>query len=176
MRVSPVEGVSVAVIPCSKEKAWDAERPGGAARGPQPARLAYRSALFAAALAWAQASAERVLIFSALHGLVDQDALIPGPYDVTFSRPNDPVIQVDAVRDQARTLGLFAEPRPVLLCALPDDYASRLSAALAMPGERLGNLLHGVPLTDLDAMTAICLDARVVAESGRFAGTRPAMG
>lgn len=173
MRVEPPLRARFAIIPCSKEKAWDADRPGGAAIGPQPARLAYRSPLFAAALAWAGAHAERVVIFSALHGLVEQDAEIPGAYDVTFSRPDDPVISSERVRAQAEALGLAADAS--LVCALPDDYAERLADALAVPPASLANLLRGVPLPDLDAMTAICLQA-ARGNSVRFAGTPAALG
>lgn len=142
-----------AVIPCSKEKAWD--EPGVV--GPRPARLAYRSPLFAAALAWAERRAERVVIFSALHGLLAADDIVPGPYDVTFSRPDDPVVSRERVAEQAVALGIAglgadaALPR-VLPCALPDDYAARLRDALGEGGPRLDNALAQIPLHDLEAM------------------------
>jgi len=169
-----MDRVDVAIIPCSKEKAWDAGAVPGPAIGPQPARLAYRSPLFAAALAWARDAGERVLIFSALHGLVDQDAPIPGPYDVTFSRPDDPVVAPEVVRAQARALGLL--DGATLRCALPDDYAARLAAALAIPDHALDNMLRGVPLTDLATMTERCLAVRAGGKSERFAGPPLALG
>ncbi len=151
-----------AVIPCSKEKAWDL--PGEI--GPRPARAAYRSPLFLAALDWADAHAEQVLIFSALHGLLRADVdVVPGPYDVTFSRPDDPVVSPERVSEQATALGLANLPQ--LLVALPDDYAARLADALGDDGPPLANLLEGVPLHDLDAMRVRCASAKFDAISAR---------
>ncbi|MCB9739228.1 MAG: hypothetical protein H6747_08165 [Deltaproteobacteria bacterium] len=152
-----------AVIPCSKEKAWDA--PGVV--GPRPARLAYRSPLFAAALAWAERRAERVLIFSALHGLLAADDVVPGPYDVTFSRPDDPVVSREHVAAQAVALGIAAlGPDAAVLCALPDDYAARLADALGEGGPRLDNALAEIPLHHLAAMRERLLAAKFDAIAG----------
>lgn len=138
--------VPFAVIPCSREKAWDDPR----VVGPQPARRAYCSPLFVAALAFAERRAERVIILSALHGLLEAGALVPGPYDVTFSRAGDPVVGDATLAAQAHELGL--DGVDTLLCALPDDYAERLLAAIGAAAPRLDNRLAGIPLDDLEAM------------------------
>jgi hypothetical protein len=155
-----------AVIPCAREKAWD----DGTTRGPVAARDAYRGPLFAAALAWAEARADQVLILSALHGLLPAEAPVPGPYDVTFSRAGDPCVSEATLAAQARALGLAGCQRP-LPCALPDDYAARLASALGPAAPPLDNLLAGLALDDLEAMRRRVGAARAGAR-GAAAGAR----
>ncbi len=151
---------AIAIIPCSREKAWDDV----AITGPQPARLAYRSPLFMAALRWADAVAERTLILSALHGLVDADDLIAERYDVTFSRPGDPVVSTQTLYRQARDFGLFAHEN--VICALPDDYVERLTVAFAGTRTRCTNVLAGIDLADLAAMRHAVEIALAAAQKG----------
>ena len=160
-----------AIIPCSLEKAWD--RPG--VQGPLPARLAYRSPLFVAAQRLAAARAAQTLILSALHGLMDDEQSVPGPYDVTFTRPTDPVVQAATLRRQAEALGLL-RPGATALHILPDDYAARLVEAIGPAALASPNLLRGVALADLETMHQRCLAALSTAAkvARRAVSPRPA--
>ncbi|MCO4761687.1 MAG: hypothetical protein KC502_09300 [Myxococcales bacterium] len=138
-------GKVVAIVPCSREKAWHTAPD----LGPLPARLAYTSPLHHAAVAYAQHHADEWLVLSALHGLLRPDDEVPGDYDVTFSREDDPVISPQRLSEQARDLGLQAADQIVILC--PDDYADRLATAMGQPANR--RPLAGIALDRLDLMT-----------------------
>jgi hypothetical protein len=138
-------GCTVIVLPCSKEKRWHEEPHHGAL----PASRAYISSLHLEAQRLARASGLDWVVLSALHGLLRPYDLVPGDYDVTFSRPADPVIGSVALAEQAQALGISAASRVVSLC--PDDYTDRLRAAL---GTTLVEApLAGIPLHELAAMT-----------------------
>ncbi len=154
MALSREDRFDFAIIPCSLEKAWDL--PG--VHGPRAARLAYRSPLFVAAQRLAAARAEQTLILSALHGLMADEHLVPGPYDVTFSRPEDPVVQPATLRRQAEALGLL-RPSARALYVLPDDYAARFVEAIGEGAASSPNLLRGIALADLAAMRQCCIEA-----------------
>lgn len=66
---------TVGIVACSKTKLNHAA----------PARELYTSQLFRAARAYCEATYDRWLILSALHGLVEPDQVIE-PYDVTLAR------------------------------------------------------------------------------------------
>lgn len=140
------------VIPCSKEKAWDAWPSLGAV----PAAQAYTSPLHRAcqgrAVALARAQGWPWFILSALHGLLRPDDRVPESYDVTFSRPDDPVIDDAALAAQLATLGLTSLDRWLVFC--PDDYATRLQQAAALAGaaSRVVPVFAGIDLHALDVM------------------------
>ena len=141
--------MKVAVIPCSKEKIWD----DGGWRGPAEASAAYTSPLHRAARSYGDAWADEVLILSAKYGLLRLSDTLPGPYDVTFSRPDDPVISSAELGRQAARLRDASE----LLIACPDDYSERLLAAIGPTQAKIHQPLLGTPLSDLAQMTAILL-------------------
>ncbi len=136
----------VAVLPCSKEKRWDVEPDAG----PVAAARAYVSPLHLAAQAYAARHADAWVVLSALHGFLRPDDLVPAAYDVTFSRPGDPVISAERLAQQAQELGLTGVE--LLLIACPDDYADRVRAAVGEVPVALP--LAGIPLDDLAGMTA----------------------
>ena len=153
------------VIPCSKEKRWheppssaaaqpprsmDKSASAAAALGPLPACEAYTSPLHLAAQRYARATGRPWFILSALHGLLRPDDELPGDYDVTFSRPADPVIAMDVLAKQALRLGLTQASEVVSLC--PADYNDRLRAALGRTD--LVCPLDHIPLRELGAMAA----------------------
>ena len=137
---------TVVIIPCSKEKCWQTAPHLGAVR----ARDAYTSPLHKSAQRFAAANPGQWLILSALHGLLAPDDTIPGPYDVTFSRPDDPVISAVELAAQARRLRLAAADELILLC--PDDYCDHLRAAIGPTSARVQLPLAGVALSDLARM------------------------
>tara|TARA_B100001094_G_C17780150_1_gene599306 strand:+ start:195 stop:629 length:435 start_codon:yes stop_codon:yes gene_type:complete len=138
--------VKIAVIPCSKEKIWD----GGAYTGAATAAIAYTSPLHRAARDYATRVADVTMILSAKYGLLHLHDLIEGPYDVTFSRSDDPVIEPDRLARQVQALRVASS----LIIACPDDYAQRLLQALGDAHVVIERPLSGYSLADLQGMTA----------------------
>jgi len=68
---------TIGIVACSKTKLGHAA----------PAKDLYTSQLFRAARAYSEASYDRWLILSAMHGLIEPDQIIE-PYDVTLARMN----------------------------------------------------------------------------------------
>jgi hypothetical protein len=128
----------VAVVPCSKEKIWDVEPELGAV----PAGKAYLSEFHRLTRRYAQKRAARTLILSAKHGFLDFDELVPGPYDVTFARPGDPVIGAAALAAQVREKGLERYEEVLVVCE--SDYEQRVRRAFAGLSPRIVAPLHGL--------------------------------
>ncbi len=126
----------IGLIPCSKEKIWDIHPEIGAV----PASRAYRSAFHLLARDYALKHADSHLIISAKYGLMDPGMIIPGSYDVTFSRPEDPFVNSEKLHAQAKALCPF--DRLIVLC--PRDYADRVDAAFSGLGVELVHPLRGV--------------------------------
>lgn len=111
----------VCVVPCGGEKL---DRP-------VPARDLYTSSTFR--LAWAAAMAEvdaydgeaRVLILSALHGLIDPSTIV-APYDVKMGDPGS--VTAETVMAQAIDLGI--EWGDDVYAFLPNAYLKVLDEAL----------------------------------------------
>lgn len=110
------------IVPCGAEKAAE----------PVPARDLYLGSMFRQAFATATAAAgpaDRVLILSALHGLVDPDTVV-APYDVRMG--DDASVDADTIAAQAETFGIAAGEHVTAL--LPAAYFARLDAALKPAG------------------------------------------
>ena len=128
--------MNLAIIPCSKEKIWDIKPQRHAVRADQ----AYRSAFHRYAAAYANKHCDHTLIFSAKYGLMEPDFLIEGPYDVTFSRNNDPYISMSVIKEQAQK---YAHVHSItILC--PQDYAVRLEQAFSSLSPTLHFPLRGI--------------------------------
>ena len=113
----------LAIVPCSKQKIWDIAPELGAV----PAAQAYRSGFHRLAAAYAQQLTPHWLIFSAKYGLLLPEDLIPATYDVTFSRPCDPVVSMRKLRQQAAD---YADARQIVsLC--PRLYGEKIEQAFA---------------------------------------------
>lgn len=109
----------IGIIPCSKEKIWDIEPH----RKRVPAHQAYRSAFHRYARAYALRHCTHSLIFSAKYGLIELDFVIDGPYDVTFSRKEDPFITNCELKQQAKR---YTHATSIIaLC--PKAYAEKIS-------------------------------------------------
>lgn len=126
----------LALVGCGKAKA----------ASPQPARLLYTSTLFRLSLAHAEASAERVWIVSALHGLVDPDEIL-SPYALALGELSLEVQRGWALGVTCYVTELFgpSEGRRVLLLA-GGAYALLLGASLARAGWSVEQPLRGLSI------------------------------
>lgn len=108
----------VVIIGCGKSKQ----------AGPHPAADLYTGGYIRACVAWARSVDARVIIFSALHGLIPGEQVIE-PYDATWSAkapsPRGSTVRLSTVTEQARTLGLDG---PTIVLA-GQDYVRRLAVA-----------------------------------------------
>jgi hypothetical protein len=109
------------IIPCSKEKIWDIEPH----RRAVPAHQAYRSAFHHYARAYAQRYCSTHIIFSAKYGFMEPNFLIEGPYDITFSRPDDAYISTEELIEQAQNYRTVTSI--IILC--PHAYAQKITLA-----------------------------------------------
>ena len=109
------------IIPCSKEKIWDVQPHLEAVQ----AQYAYRSAFHRYAKDFVKKNCSQYLIFSAKYGFLSPEDWIEGPYDVTFSRPNDPYISETELARQAQKLQGFTE----IWVVCPRTYAQKVESA-----------------------------------------------
>ncbi|MEC7986140.1 MAG: hypothetical protein VX278_13330 [Myxococcota bacterium] len=109
------------IIPCSKEKIWDTEPH----RKTVLAKEAYRSAFHRYARCYAQRHCAQHIILSAKYGFMKPDFPIQEPYDISFSRPKDPVISVDTLQQQAADYRSFS----AILVLCPKAYAEKIAQA-----------------------------------------------
>src|SRR5690348_17309313 len=111
------------IVPCGAEKA-DA---------PTAARDLYQGSMFrqafATATAQADGPADRVLILSALHGLVDPDQVL-APYDLRMGDAGS--VDAATIAAQAEAFGIAAGHNVTAL--LPSAYFARLDEALKPAG------------------------------------------
>jgi hypothetical protein len=127
----------VAVVPCSKEKIWDLDP----SLGSVPACKVYLSEFHRLTREYSEKRAARVLILSAKHGFLDLNDPVPGPYDVTFSRPQDAAIQAPALAAQVREKHL--DQYEVVLVVCEGDYEQRVRQAFAGLSPRIVTPLAG---------------------------------
>jgi hypothetical protein len=125
------------IIPCSGAKASE----------PKPARDLYTGPMYrhtlTAALAvegWCQASGipARILILSALHGLIGLDE-VTDPYNLKMGDTGS--VTAAALADQARRLGIA--PGEEVRAFLPRPYLARLDAALRDLGVTARDMYKG---------------------------------
>ncbi len=89
---------SLCVIPCGNRKIWD-RYPG---IGPTKAKNVYTGAFAAACRKYAERFYPSAwCIISAKHGFLFPKDIVPGPYNVTFSKPKTNPISIKALREQA---------------------------------------------------------------------------
>lgn len=121
----------LAIIPCTKNKIWD-DIPD---LGPVYATCAYTGPEFVLAKALASKFADRIVILSAKYGFLDPWDRIPQTYDVTFSRPNDPFIGMDELKEQAKKKGLLEFSS---ITAIGNShYQKRICEALSNPKTKI---------------------------------------
>lgn len=126
-------------MPCSRRKIWDSEPE----LGPVPAAAAYTGTFYRLARAYAEEFADRWVILSALHGFLDPDDPVPGPYDVTFRRPRDPrCVSVRRLRKQVEEKGLTQYDAVSAICGR--DYVTRIQGAFEDTGIEILTPLKGI--------------------------------
>ena len=113
-------GPVLAIIPCSREKIWDAEPQ----RGAVTAGAAYTSPLHLRCQEYAKRHADGWMVLSAKYGFLAPGDPVPGSYDVTFSRPDDPVVSDRVLANQAQAINAQE-----LLLLLPPEYEARVRHA-----------------------------------------------
>lgn len=120
-----VQGRRLVVIPCGAAKVWDRHPDAGAV----PAEFAYTGSPFKVNRGYARAAGGPWAILSAKYGLLWPDTVIPGPYEVSFTRPSSGPLSQQALNEQIDTLGL---PDLAAISALGGRaYLDRLAAAFA---------------------------------------------
>lgn len=102
-------------ISCTKEKIWDIAPH---LEGVQ-ASCAYRNSDFILANNISEKLGGRIIIFSAKYGFLDPTDIIPGPYDITFSRKDDPVISMNDLHQQADQKKLLSYNDIHVFCSEP---------------------------------------------------------
>ncbi len=90
------------IVPCGRSKIWSKQP----SAGPTPAANAYTGAPFTVNREYAEASGGEWVILSAKYGFLRPTDIIPGPYEVTFKNPSTGPIDIEALRDQVRQMGL----------------------------------------------------------------------
>ena len=90
------------IVPCGQRKIWET----APQRGPVPACDAYTGAPFKVNRAYAERFATDWVILSAKYGFLRPEALIPGPYNVTFKRLSTGSVSLAVLRQQVREQGL----------------------------------------------------------------------
>ncbi len=105
---------TIGIIPCAASKI----------DSPAAARDLYSSSSFRMALAAALANFDRVLILSALHGLISPDQII-APYDVRMGDAGS--VSPATITDQALALGIEDDD---IYALLPSAYFSILDEGL----------------------------------------------
>ncbi len=90
------------IVPCGQRKIWET----APHLGPVPARDAYTGAPFKVNRAYAERFATDWVILSAKYGFLRPEALVPGPYDVTFKRLSTGPVSPAVLHRQVREQGL----------------------------------------------------------------------
>lgn len=90
------------IVPCGKQKIWDAEPH----YGPSRAADAYTGTLFTLNCAYAENFGNAWVVLSARYGFIEPDFWIPGPYDVTFNQKSTGSMGSEALQRQVEDLQL----------------------------------------------------------------------
>jgi hypothetical protein len=141
------------VVPCGKQKIWQREPD----RGPVAARDAYTSEQIRRNRRYAERFGDAWVILSAKYGFVAPDFPIPGPYDVTFKRRATMPVEIPALRDQVRAMGL--DRVHVVVGLGGKDYRARIDAAFADAPVRLVFPFAGLPQGRLLRATKVAVKA-----------------
>lgn len=134
------------IIPCTKNKIWDT-LPN---IGPTLAACAYSGPEFILAKQCVSKVADRIVIFSAKYGFLDLADTIPEFYDVTFSRKEDPYIDLSRLQQQAEQKGLLNYKHITAICNV--HYQRRISAIFSYP-----EIMINFPVEGLMEEEEICL-------------------
>lgn len=127
------------VVPCGKAKVWDKEPE----RGRIAARDVYVGSFAVAARKYAEHFNDgRWLILSAKYGFLAPDDVVPGPYEVSFTKGSTGVITTTELTRQAAKRGLDKNPEVVVIAGRA--YVDAVRAALAATKVRVVSPLAGL--------------------------------
>lgn len=132
-------------ISCTKNKIWNicpnlkSVEAGSAYLGPD----------FVLSTHISQKLGGRIIIFSAKYGFLNPNDEIPGYYDVTFSRQNDPYISMEVLRNQAMQMELLHYKEVYILCSEP--YHQRIKNIYAEFPVKFYN-----PILDFYTLKDVC--------------------
>jgi hypothetical protein len=107
---------------------WDREPN----HGPAPAREAHTSAVFRARAVCAECMYDAPVVFTAEHGFLHLDAIIPNPYDPSFTRPG--VVSLETLRKQVHDYDLDRCHSAIIEVS---DPVGRALAAEALAGTQV---------------------------------------
>ena len=135
------------IVPCGQRKIWDT----APQVGPVPARDAYAGVPFKVNREFAERFATDWVILSAKYGFLPPEAIIPGPYNVTFKRLSTGPVPLTMLRQQVLEQGLGRFGRVIGLGG--QDYRlmienafrdSPASVCFPFAGLPLGNAMHAI--------------------------------
>ena len=94
---------TLCIIPCGKRKIWDKNPEAG----PTKAKNVYIGPFAASCRRYAERFYSSAwCIISAKHGILFPDDIVPGPYQVTFSKPKTNPISLEKLKAQVTKKGL----------------------------------------------------------------------
>jgi hypothetical protein len=128
------------VVPCGRSKVWDRHPE----LGPVFAKDAYTGAPFKVNRHYAERIGDAWIILSAKYGFVPPEALIAGPYEVTFKQSSTRPVTADVLRRQVDDLHLSRFD--VIVGLGGKDYRAAMEAAFAGSSVRLAFPFAGLPL------------------------------
>lgn len=145
---------TLCVIPCGKRKIWD-KNPGA---GPTKAKNVYIGPFATSCRRYAERFYPSAwCIISAKHGFLFPDDLVPGPYEVTFSKPKTNPITVQELESQVTRLGLEKYQNIVVIAG--KEYISRVRRVF--PGKGIST-----PLVNCSSQGQMMRELRNARERG----------
>lgn len=134
------------IIPCTEKKIWDFIPNIGGVH----AVCAYYGPEFLLSKELVSTYVDRIVIFSAKYGFLDPWDIIPESYDVTFSRENDPFIDIETLKEQASKKGLLDFSFIEAICNI--HYQKRINDVFSHP-----DITIEYPLKNLFEDGEICI-------------------
>lgn len=131
---------TLVIVPCGRSKIWDKQ--------PEATNVlaqdAYVGSPFKVNKAYAQRFGTHWVILSALHGFIDPDFHLPGPYNVTFKRKKSGPITFEKLREQV--LGQRLDQFEVVIGLGGKEYRRAVEEAYRDAAVRLIFPFSGLPV------------------------------
>lgn len=148
-----IQRIPLVIVPCGRSKIWEREPE----RGPTRAAEAYTGTLFALNRAHAERFGDAWVILSAKYGFILPDFVLPGPYEVTYTRASTGPIAPAQLRQQVQVLSL--RQYPVVVGLGGKAYRAAITVAFAPFDVRLAFPFAGLPIGRMLQATKRALDA-----------------
>lgn len=100
------------IIPCTKAKIWDMYPN----LGPMLAKEVYTNPFHALAKKYISLFTKEWVILSAKYGFLSPNDTLPKTYDITFDRPDDPYITIEALQSQIISKQLYTYTDIMVIC------------------------------------------------------------